>query len=55
MDLSRYEKVSLELKAAAKDFQRLIDQQIAVFTQEMEKHKKLVENLNSMGWIFISL
>ena len=48
MDLSHYEKVSLELRAASKDFQRLVDQQIAVFTQEMETHKKLIENLNSM-------
>ena len=48
MDSSFLEKQSLELKAAAKDFQRLIDQQIALYTQEKENHDKIVEDLNSL-------
>lgn len=48
MDTTLLENQSLELKAAAKDFQRLIDQQIALFRNEKEEHKKTVEKLNSM-------
>lgn len=48
MDTTLLEKQSLELKAATKDFQRFIDQQIAVFVHEKEEHQKVMVNLESL-------
>ena len=46
MDTGFLEIQSLELKTAAKDFQRLVNQQISLFTKEKENHQRIVEELN---------
>lgn len=51
MNSELLEKQSLELKAAAKDFERLVEQQIALFTHEKEEHEKTIEKLNSMIYL----
>lgn len=54
MDTGFLEIQSLELKTAAKDFQRLVNQQISLFTKEKENHQKVVEELNR-SYIHINL
>ena len=51
MNTEQLEKQSQELKAAAKYLERLVEQQIALFTHEKEEHEKTIEKLNSMIYL----
>ena len=44
-----FENAAVELDTAAKDFQRVVNTQIAAFTHERELHEKTVKELERIG------